>query len=245
LDSIKIPADPDAQFQRLRNGKQGIKELLTAFKVHGIPEIVIDLLSGMLNVDPNQRFNIHQVLQHPWLQPPSSLSPSSTASLEPKSTPSSNDNVNVDVQTTIPKIPKEITIVEETKDEYPSSSQFNLDQKVISPPLDDSWSTHHRLIDQFEEKYGKLIAQQEKQHDQSGTSSKQFQYPSYSFQPTEYNPSSYFSDHSYNPKIHTPFSNPSIHTSRKPTNQVGWKRKKNDMEPDRRVLPPRLSLNNP
>jgi len=214
LGLYKFPADPDAQFQRLRNGKQGIKELLSAFKVHGIPETVIDLLSGMLNVDPTQRFNIHQVLEHPWVQPSSSLLTSTT--METKSTSTSNHNLNVDVQT-VPTIPKEI-IDGSTKD----------DQKVILPPLDDSWSTHHRLIDQFEEKYGKLIAQQEKQQDQSVESSNQVPHPSSESQPTdvtmtEYHP--YTTYRSCNPKYAPPSEPTKQVGSRKSTKQVGWKRK--------------------
>jgi len=115
----------------------------------------------MLNVDPTQRFSIQQVFQHPWLQSSSSTpSPTPSTTNETKST-SSIDNLNMDVQTTIPTVPKEIAINEDSKIDTCLSTQLNPDQ-VLSPPLDDSWSTHHRLIGQFEEKYGKLIAQQEK-----------------------------------------------------------------------------------
>jgi len=212
---------------------------LTAFKVNGIPEIVIDLLTGMLNVDPTQRFSIQQVLQHPWLQSSSSTpSPTPSTTNETKST-SSIDNLNMDVQTTIPTVPKEIVINEDSKIDTCLSTQLNPDQ-VLSPPLDDSWSTHHRLIGQFEEKYGKLIAQQEKtlQNQTIQSSIDSIQYPDYSenlFQPTctttlDYDPSIYYTYRSYNPAIFTPSSDPSVPTttrkSVKSTNQVGWKRKK-------------------
>jgi len=112
---------------------------------------------------------------------------------------------------------------------------------VISPPLDDSWSTYHRLYDQFEEKYGKLISAQQQNQSTSSKISSSNQLPIYSkiFQPsiTEYDPSSHSSLFEYNQTIYTP--------TQRSSNQVGWKRKKGFKEPGRRILPPRLSLNDP
>jgi len=167
----------------------------------------------------------------------------------------------VDVQIN-PTIPKEIKINNDSldKDEY---SKISSDQ-VISPPLDDSWSTHHRLINQFEEKYGSLIAQQHEQQEQekqknhpkqqnqtSQCSIDSIQYSNYMenpnlFQPTftmeqprymDSDPSIFYN--SYNSY------NPTIYTGKNTKNQHGWKRKKNDLDTNRRILPPRLSFHNP
>jgi len=82
LALYEVPADSDARFLRLRSGKKGIKELLQAFQVDGIPDIVIDLLCGMLHLNPQYRFNMNEVLDHPWLIDPldSSSIPTSIAS---------------------------------------------------------------------------------------------------------------------------------------------------------------------
>lgn len=63
----EIPTDADARFARLRFGKKGIKEMLHAFKVPNVPDVVVDLLSGLLHLDPEARLDISEVLLHPWV----------------------------------------------------------------------------------------------------------------------------------------------------------------------------------
>lgn len=199
-----VPDDSDARFQRLRNGKSGIKEILTAFKIHGIPEGAIDLLSGMLNVNANERFTIHQVLDHPWL---------ATNTLETKSIRKSELSTDGQLDTTpnIPKIkPNDSGVSCNSNDE----SQLRHDKKVISPPSDDSYRTYQRLYDLFEAKYGKLIAQQEDQ-----TSGSTGQYPLFHqpvTKPVEYNSSFY--------STFFESSDPTNSTSSQSSTQVGWKR---------------------
>jgi len=63
----EVPSVSDPRFAKLTLGKKGIKEILIAFKVDELPESLIDLLSGMLQIDPTKRLTIHQVLEHPFL----------------------------------------------------------------------------------------------------------------------------------------------------------------------------------
>jgi len=117
LALYEMPTDTDARFQRLRSGKKGIKELLKAFQVDGIPESVIDLLSGMLNVNPNQRLSIKAVLDHPWLNPTPESNPlSSSISSPSKSLTSTTDN----------------GLVEPTQEDTKSSPISDLGRETVS-----------------------------------------------------------------------------------------------------------------
>jgi len=248
LALYEIPADSDARFHRLRSGKQGIKEILTAFQVHGIPEVVIDLLSGMLNVNPSQRLSIQEVLDHPWLRPLASLSPSIPT-------------VDSSVTTTDMKAPTPQTIIIDesvpsssmttSTSTYTSKRPIYYDQKVIYPPIDDTWSTYHRLYDQFEEKYGKMIlAQQHSYSSSQGCSSHlnsdnkspsvmmETSFPTTPCSPSSSSPTS--SDPSWSPTWN------SSSTTRRSSNQVGWKRKHGFTERVRRPpSPPRFALHEP
>jgi serine/threonine protein kinase len=242
LALYEIPADSDSRFHRLRNGKQGIKEILTAFQVHGIPEVVIDLLSGMLNVNPTQRLNIQEVLDHPWFH----TSPTTESKSTSKSIPSTTDDCKIIKPTT----KTVLTSIEESapsshfsypqtpvEESVPTTSHFNYphlgqDPKIICPPSDDSWSTYHRLYDQFEEKYGKLISAQNRLSDYT--------------QPSYEQPSSKVERSSQSVlQTDTTFHYAPTST-RRSSNQVGWKRKKGFKEHGRRISPTppsRLILN--
>jgi len=52
----------------LREGKKGIRAVLHAFKVEGLPDSLVDLLCQMLCIDPSRRLTIQQVLEHPFLK---------------------------------------------------------------------------------------------------------------------------------------------------------------------------------
>jgi len=86
----------DPRFAKLTLGKRGIKEVLAAFKVDDLPETLIDLLSGMLQIDPTKRLTIQQVLEHPFLSSvsviPDSKAQSLTQSTQPNSTSISKSN---------------------------------------------------------------------------------------------------------------------------------------------------------
>jgi len=69
----EIPTEADPRFVRVKSGKAGLLELLTAFKVYGIPDTVVHLLSGMLNVNVESRWEIEDVLRHPWLRKPEEM----------------------------------------------------------------------------------------------------------------------------------------------------------------------------
>jgi len=79
----ETPSMADPRFAKLILGKKGIKEVLAAFKVD-LSEKLIDLLSGMLEIDPMKRFTIQQVLEHPFL---SSLTDEITEQIESDSSP--------------------------------------------------------------------------------------------------------------------------------------------------------------
>jgi len=63
----EVPSLSDPRFVKLTLGKKGIQELLRAFKVEGVSDSVVDLLSSMLNVDASKRPNIQEVLTHSFL----------------------------------------------------------------------------------------------------------------------------------------------------------------------------------
>jgi len=69
------PCLKDSRFQLLTLGKPGILKLLEVDQVWDVPDIIIDLLSKMLNVDPTQRPLIEDVLSHPWVDSPPGSSP--------------------------------------------------------------------------------------------------------------------------------------------------------------------------
>jgi len=89
----EVPRMSDPRFAKLTLGKRGIKEVLAAFKVDDLPETLIDLVSGMLQIDPTKRLTIQQVLEHPFLSS-ASVSQESKAQLPTQSTERNSTSIS-------------------------------------------------------------------------------------------------------------------------------------------------------
>jgi len=110
----EVPKDSDPRFAKLRSGKKGIKEMLQAFKVSNVPDVVVDLLSGLLHVDPEARLTITEVLLHPWIctklsseketKVETKVEKKVEKKVEPKSAPPVKKRIVKPVQVQVPKV---------------------------------------------------------------------------------------------------------------------------------------------
>jgi len=84
----KKPDDTDSIYQIVKRGKKGLRQIAESIELDDIPDVIFDLLSGMLNVNPSLRYNIDDVLAHPFLNPSTPLNYAlNSLSQEEKSSP--------------------------------------------------------------------------------------------------------------------------------------------------------------
>jgi len=83
----KKPDENDSIYQLLKCGKKGILQIADSIELDDLPDEVLDLLTGMLNVKSNLRFNIDDVLAHPFLNPRAPLNYSLNSYPQEEKTP--------------------------------------------------------------------------------------------------------------------------------------------------------------